>query len=149
MITIEWMSKEDIPGVLEVEKSSFSTPWSENSFYEELNNPLAHYLVAKDNEKVVGYMGYWHIVDEGHITNVAVHSDYRRQGIGHLLVESVLLYIKESNIQRMTLEVRESNKGAIHLYESFGFRALGRRKDYYDSPKEDAVIYWLEVDREQ
>lgn len=137
------MGEGDIPGILEVENSCFTMPWSEESFYEELENELSHYQVVRIDGKVVAYMGYWHILDEGHITNVAVHKEYRRQGIGRLLVEAVLEEARGRKIKGMTLEVRESNKGAIALYESFGFKVCGRRKDYYDRPKEDALVYWL------
>jgi ribosomal-protein-alanine N-acetyltransferase len=128
---------------VEVEIKSFEIPWSKESFENELKNNLALYLVAKVEEKAVGYIGVWKIFDEGHITNVAVHPDFRGNGIGKALISELLYLCKKDGILSFTLEVRESNIGAQKLYKSFGFVEAGKRKAYYSDNNEDAIIMWL------
>lgn len=145
-IVIEKMTIDDIDNVLEVEKDSFSVPWSRESFLREIieNKNIALYLVAKIENKAVGYIGVWRILDEGHITNVAVHSDYRNMGIGGMLVSKLLSLCKEiDGISSFTLEVRKSNLIAQKLYRKFGFNDAGVRKGYYQDNNEDAIIMWL------
>lgn len=101
--------------------------------------------MAKIDDKVVGYVGIWFIVDEGHITNVAVHSDYRGQKIGDKLVEGLVKMSKENKIVSMTLEVRTSNIVAQNLYKKYGFKIGGIRKEYYSDNKEDAIIMWNSI----
>lgn len=144
-ITIEKMTFDDIDGVFEVEKSCFEDYWSKESFKKELSNDVARYLVAKLNGKIVGYVGIWFIVDEGHITNVAVHKDYRGQRIGDKLIKSLVELCRENNISAMTLEVRNSNTIAQNLYRKYGFKIAGIRKEYYSDNKEDAIIMWNQV----
>ena len=142
-IVIEEMKIDDIENVVEVENDCFSIPWSKESFIQEVTkNHLAVYLVAKFEEKAVGYIGVWKIMNEGHITNVAVHSDFRRQGIGAGLISELLSLCEEQGIDCFTLEVRETNEAAKALYEKFGFYEIGRRKGYYQDNKEDAIIMW-------
>ena len=137
------MELSDIEDILVVEKLSFSIPWSRDSFEKEiLDNNLAIYLVAKVNEKAVGYIGMWKVLNEGHITNVAVHPEFRHQGIGDQLVSELLSLCEKENIDLVTLEVRKSNQNAIKLYEKHGFVAEGIRKAYYQDNKEDAIIMW-------
>lgn len=137
------MELSDIEDILVVEKLSFSIPWSRDSFEKEiLDNNLAIYLVAKVNEKAVGYIGMWKVLNEGHITNVAVHPEFRHQGIGDQLVSELLSLCEKDNIDLVTLEVRKSNQNAIKLYEKHGFVAEGIRKAYYQDNKEDAIIMW-------
>jgi len=137
------MDLSDIEDILVVEKLSFSIPWSRDSFEKEIvDNNLAIYLVAKVNEKAVGYIGMWKVLNEGHITNVAVHPEFRHQGIGDQLVSELLSLCEKENIDLVTLEVRKSNQNAIKLYEKHGFVAEGIRKAYYQDNKEDAIIMW-------
>lgn len=142
-IVIEIMKSDDINDVMEVEKKSFVIPWSKESFIQEIeNNEVALYLVAKVDNKAVGYIGVWRILNEGHITNVAVHPDYRGRGIGSALVEELLSLCTKEGIDAFTLEVRESNLVAQHIYKQFGFEKSGVRKKYYADNNEDAVIMW-------
>ena len=127
----------------DLESLAFSTPWSYDALAEELQNPLAVFLVAEDvdAESAVGYLGMHHILDEGFITNIAVHPAYRRQGIARALIREAQDYAEAHNLTRLTLEVRASNAPAIALYEGMGFTYDGIRPGFYDSPKEDAAIY--------
>ncbi len=144
-IEVSRLRPDDIDDVLIVEKLSFSIPWSKNAFVEEVtNNKFARYIIAKVNGKTVGYAGLWKVFDEGHITNVAVHPEYRRNGVGFMLVKSLIALAIEEEITRMTLEVRRSNISAQNLYIKFGFKVEGFRKEYYADNKEDAIIMWKE-----
>ena len=144
-LTIEEMKENDIDGVFEVEKNCFEDYWSKDSFKKELSNNLAKYLVAKIDNKVVGYVGIWFVVDEGHITNVAVHEDYRGQKIGDHLIKELVQVCKNNKIISMTLEVRASNVVAQNLYKKYGFIMAGIRKEYYSNNKEDAIIMWNDI----
>ena len=144
-ILIEQMTSKDIDGVFEVEKNCFEHHWSKDAFKKELNNEVARYLVAKLDGKVVGYVGIWFVMDEGHITNVAVHSDYRERTIGDKLVDEMVKLCKENNLVAMTLEVRTSNTVAQNLYRKYGFKMAGIRKEYYSDNKEDAIIMWIQL----
>lgn len=142
---IEKMELRHIDGVMVVEHLSFTLPWSKGAFEKEITtNEFAHYLVAIEDDQVVGYAGVWKIHDEGHITNVAVHPEYRRKHIGSSLMRALIGRAKELDILAMTLEVRRSNLGAIKLYKSFGFEEAGVRKGYYADNKEDALVMWKE-----
>ncbi|GAA3645086.1 ribosomal protein S18-alanine N-acetyltransferase [Asaccharospora irregularis] len=144
-IIIEPMTLSDIDGVFEVEKSCFEDYWSKDSFKKELSNDVARYIVAKLGGKIVGYVGIWLIVDEGHITNVAVHKDYRGQKIGDKLIKSLVELCRKNSILAMTLEVRSSNTIAQNLYKKYGFKMVGVRKEYYSDNKEDAIIMWNQI----
>ena len=144
-LTIEEMKENDIDGVFEVEKNCFEDYWQKDSFKKELSNNLAKYLVAKVDNKVVGYVGIWFVVDEGHITNVAVHEDYRGQKIGDHLIKELVQVCKNNKIISMTLEVRASNVVAQNLYKKYGFKMAGIRKEYYSNNKEDAIIMWNDI----
>lgn len=144
-IIIEPMTLSDIDGVFEVEKSCFEDYWSKDSFKKELSNDVARYIVAKLGGKIVGYVGIWLIVDEGHITNVAVHKDYRGQKIGDKLIKSLVELCRKNSILAMTLEVRSSNTIAQNLYKKYGFKTVGVRKEYYSDNKEDAIIMWNQI----
>ena len=133
--------------VAELERICFSVPWSRNMLAEELDNLLSAFLVALDDSgKVVGYAGVQVILDEGYITNVAVRPECRRQGIAAKLLQVFLDFARANQLAFLTLEVRASNYDAIALYGSRGFRSVGRRKNYYEHPKEDAIIMTLEFD---
>jgi len=142
-ISFDLMKEEDIDSVLEISSLSFSTPWSKDSYIQELTNPIARYLVAKIDNKIVGFVGTWIVLDESHITNIAVHPNYRKQGIGSSLLEAFLKYCKSQGCIAFTLEVRNSNKAARTLYEKYNFKQEGVRKGYYEDTKEDAIIMWL------
>ena len=144
-LIIRPMRKTDIDEVHKVEVDCFADPWSKKSLMDELKNNLARYLVADLNGKIVGYVGIWLIVDEGHITNVAVHSDYRGQRIGDRLVHEMVELCKKEGIFSMTLEVRKSNTVAQNLYRKYGFKMAGIRKEYYNDNKEDAIIMWNQL----
>lgn len=137
------MTLEHLNQVLEIEEVSYPAPWSYYAFaYELLQNNLAHYIVALSGNKVVGYCGMWLILDEAHITNVAVHPDSRQKSIGEsLMLEMIRLALKNGST-RMTLEVRPTNTAARRLYEKLGFVENGRRKRYYTDNNEDAIIMW-------
>ena len=139
------MTEDDVDSILNVEQQSFSIPWSRRAFSEELDNKLAIYLVAKIKNKVVGYVGMWKILDEGHITNIAILPEYRGIGIGVRLVEEILKEAEKEGINRVTLEVRKSNAVAQRLYAKFAFKIEGMRKGYYQNNGEDAVIMWKNI----
>jgi ribosomal-protein-alanine N-acetyltransferase len=141
------MNADHLDEVAELERICFSVPWSRNMLAEELDNLLSAFLVAlDDSDKVVGYAGVQVILDEGYITNVAVRPECRRQGIAAKLLQVFLDFAKANKLAFLTLEVRASNYDAIALYGSRGFRSVGRRKNYYEHPKEDAIIMTLEFD---
>lgn len=147
-IRIEKMTLDDIDGVCEVCENSFPIPWSRKSFEDELKNMLATYLVAKLEEKVVGFIGLWFVMDECHITNIAVHNEYRNKHIATELVNAMFEYCKEHETAYVLLEVRSSNVAAKELYKKFGFKEDIVRKDYYKNPdntREDAIVMSLEI----
>lgn len=135
------MTADHLDEVAELERICFYTPWSRNMLAEELDNALSAFLVALDESgKVVGYAGLQVVLDEGYITNVAVRPECRRQGIAGKLLQVFLDFAQGNHLAFLTLEVRASNYDAIALYGSRGFRSVGRRKNYYEHPKEDAII---------
>ena len=125
-----------------LERICFSRPWSRKMLAEELENQCAAFLVAEDSVsgRVLGYAGLMVVADEGYITNVAVFPEYRRQGIAAQILQVFLQFAAANHLAFLTLEVRPSNAAAIALYQGFGFEEVGRRKNYYDLPKEDALI---------
>ena len=123
-----------------MEKLCFSDPWSENSVASELNNKLSMWLVAEENGTVAGYIGSQTVCNETDMMNVAVHPDCRRQGIAESLILALMQKLQEVGSTCLTLEVRASNLPAIALYSKLGFSEIGRRKNYYRNPKEDALI---------
>lgn len=141
---IRLMTPEDVPAAVEIERLSFSTPWSELSFYKEIYNPRSLCLVAETEERIAGYICLSKIFDECHILNLAVHPLKRRQGIGSSLIREALGSDFVSSCRYIYLEVRASNIEARRLYEKFGFRVVGIRRAYYINPIEDAFIMMLE-----
>ena len=137
---IERMNHSHVSQVADLEKLCFSDPWSENSVASELNNPLSLWLVALDGERVAGYVGSQSVMGESDMMNIAVHPDYRRQGLGEKLVEELVIALQAAGNNCLTLEVRVSNAPAVSLYEKTGFSRIGLRKNYYRNPKEDALI---------
>lgn len=134
------MLKEHAPQVAELEAACFNDPWSLRAFESEAENPLSLWIVAVDEDKVVGYIGSQSVLGQADIMNLAVRTDYRRQGVGRDLVLALVDELQKQNVTIAMLEVRVSNTPAITLYESLGFCKVGCRKNYYFHPKEDAYI---------
>ena len=140
------MTADHLDEVAELERICFTTPWSRNMLAEELDNACSAFLAALDEDgHVVGYAGLQVVLDEGYITNVAVKPELRRQGIASQLLEVFINFAKGNHLAFLTLEVRPSNTAAIVLYGRHGFRSTGRRKNYYEHPKEDAIIMTKEL----
>jgi len=141
------MQKSDIDGVIRIEEKAYGDHhWSKDSFYGELSNDLAHYFSAFDEKtgELVGYAGSWRILDEAHITTIAIEPEYRRKKIGEALLHRVVEECYKAEVKYITLEVRVSNAAAIGLYEKYSFKSLGTRKGYYQNNNEDALIMWTE-----
>ena len=134
------MKEAHIEAVAELEKLCFSDPWSVNSIASELVNPLSDWLVAVENGLVVGYVGSQSVLDGADMMNIAVHPDFRKQGIGYGLVTELIRQLREKNVISLSLEVRVSNESAIGLYRKMGFAVVGKRPGYYRNPREDAYI---------
>ncbi|HBQ95548.1 MAG: ribosomal protein S18-alanine N-acetyltransferase [Firmicutes bacterium] len=142
-IVIRDMYMADLDAVLGIESHSFTTPWSRNAFQTELlENTFATYLVVEFHGKVVAYGGMWIILDEAHVTNIAVHPDYRGHHLGEAIMVGLMARAKHSKVVRMTLEVRRGNLVAQNLYNKLGFVQLGVRRGYYTDTREDAFIMW-------
>lgn len=131
----------DIDAMAEIERLCFAFPWSRESLASELNNPRAHYCIAQLDGRIAGYAGAWIVLGEAYVTNVAVHPDFRRRGLGRALMQQLIEHAAALDAPDMTLEVRISNQPAIALYESLGFECAGVRKKFYPDG-EDALIYW-------
>jgi [ribosomal protein S18]-alanine N-acetyltransferase len=135
------MRVEDLDEVLQIERASFSMPWSRGAFtYEIERNRVARCWVMREDDRLAGYLCLWEVADELHITNVAVHPAYRRRGIGRAMLAAVLDDAVRRSLSLVGLEVRPTNAEARALYESFGFRVVGRRRGYYYDTGEDALI---------
>lgn len=143
-VTIRRMQSEDIDAIISIEEKAYGAHhWSKDSFLQELNNELAwYYSLFNEENKLVAYAGTWHILEEAHITNIAVDIDCRRKGYGEALLKHILDDCYKEKIKYLTLEVRVSNKAAIGLYEKYGFTSFGIRKKYYQDNDEDAMIMW-------
>lgn len=140
------MTLDDLPDVMKIEQDAFATPWTEEAFRNELtNNMFAQYMAMEYKGQVIGYTGMWIIVDEAHITNIAILSPYRGLGLGKLLMHEVQRTASFLGAVRMTLEVRESNEIAQRLYRQFGFVNAGVRPRYYSDNNEDAIIMWADL----
>jgi ribosomal-protein-alanine N-acetyltransferase len=146
-LTISVMTVDDLQAVLEIERSSFTTPWSEISFFNEIKNPRSIPKVARLGGRIAGYLCASRIIDEGHILTFAVHPEFRNRGIASALIRDILGQLKREGCRFVFLEVRASNSGARKMYEKFGFRELGVRKNYYVSPVEDGVVMVLKFDK--
>lgn len=144
MLTIQRMNREHLEAVAAIEADVFSTPWTKQGFADTLNMENVMFFVAVENGNVVGYCGIYLAADEGEITNVAVSSTYRRMGIADMLLKNLLKEATQKGAVRFILEVRCSNRPAIQLYKKFGFEIQGKRKDFYEKPKEDAYIMILD-----
>ena len=136
------MTLDDVPQVHQIELATFHTPWSYQSFVDEMTtNKCARYIVAEEDGRILGYAGAWLIFDEGHITNIAVTAEARGRGIGKGVTRALMQYAANMGVQYMTLEVRKSNVVAQNLYKKLHFIELGVRKRYYEDNGEDAYLY--------
>ena len=140
MIQVVTMAEEHISALAQLEKGCFADPWSEKALADELTNPNAVFRVALIDEEVAGYVGMLHVLDEGDICNVAVFDKFRRRGVATALIQHLVDYAVENQLSFITLEVRESNMGAQKFYETMGFETIGIRKNFYDNPKEHAIL---------
>lgn len=139
------MVEDDIDGVLRIEEEAFSLPWTRDSFIHEMRNNLhAYYVVALNEEEIIGYCGMWLVMDESHITNVAVTEKVKGRGIGEALMRESIRIALENKVVLMTLEVRVSNEIAQNLYRKLGFQNGGIRRNYYSDNQEDALVMWVE-----
>jgi len=144
-VKIYSMGQEHLDQVTAIENLSFPIPWKRDTFlFEVLLNELADYVVAIKNGRVVGYGGMWLIVDEAHLTNIAVHPVFRGRGIGKQILQALIKRAAGRGVRKMTLEVRPSNHIAWRLYKEFGFVEKGVRRRYYQDNNEDAIVMWLE-----
>ncbi|WP_245339135.1 ribosomal protein S18-alanine N-acetyltransferase [Paenibacillus shirakamiensis] len=143
------MTLEDIPDVMIIEHESFTLPWTENAFRSEMtNNHFAKYLMMEHEGQSIGYAGMWTVVDEAHITNIAVRKAYRGQHLGEKLMRELMKLAGQLGMLRMTLEARVSNQVAQSLYEKLGFHPVGLRQGYYSDNNEDALIMWCDLPEE-
>ena len=141
------MIRDFLPGdetaIARLEKECFSEPWSEKAITESLENGTFFFVFEEEGE-ILGYAGLQTVLDEGYVTNIAVTSNARKKGIGSALTEKIISFGKEKKLSFVTLEVRESNLAAISLYKKFGFKTVGKRKNFYTAPSEDALIMTIE-----
>ncbi|WP_240390653.1 MULTISPECIES: ribosomal protein S18-alanine N-acetyltransferase [Bacillaceae] len=143
-LVFRYLKEEDIDQILKIEELSFATPWTRQSFENELNlNQFAVYLVLEKEGQVIGYCGMWLIVDEAHITNIAVLPEFRGQKLGEAILRMIMEVAKKRGAKTMTLEVRVSNTVAQSLYRKLGFMNGGIRKNYYTDNYEDALVMWV------
>ena len=134
------MNENHVPQIAELEKVCFNDPWSENSIASELQNDLALWLVALENDEVIGYVGSQTVLDGSDMMNIAVSPDHRRKGVAEKLIDELVCLLKERKSRCLILEVRASNAPAINLYTKLGFVEIGCRRNYYRNPREDALI---------
>jgi ribosomal-protein-alanine N-acetyltransferase len=144
-VACDSMRKEDLPDVLVIESLSFAEPWTEEMFVHELNTArIAESLIARadegSGEQIVGFLCAWIVSGELHINNLAVHPGYRGRGVASQLLDAVLVRAYARDVTVGYLEVRESNEAATALYRSYGFQPIGRRRNYYEHPREDAIV---------
>lgn len=132
--------EEHFEQILELEKKCFSVPWTPEQLSAQMPDNMHLFIVAENGDELLGYVGMMYVLDEGYISNVAVSPDYRRQGIGDALINELLHRAEELSLAFVTLEVRESNTPARTLYGKHGFKDVGRRKNYYNFPSEDAIL---------
>ena len=139
-MTITNMTSAHVAQIAELEKCCFNDPWSENSIASELNNRLSCWLVALEGDVVIGYVGSQTVLGETDMMNIAVHPDYRNQGVAKNLIQTLMDTLSGQGSHSLMLEVRQSNEPAKNLYASLGFETVGIRKNYYRNPKENALI---------
>lgn len=137
---IEQAKIGSIDEMLKIEKRSFAKHWNKQIFIDELSAENGYYICAVDNNKIIGYAGFRSVLDEAHITTLAVHPKSRGKGIGYSLVEKLMNDAKQKGIKKLFLEVRQSNVAAQKLYKKLGFKVIDRRREYYQKPSEDALV---------
>ena len=142
MITFRKMTADDADAVSELEAKCFAMPWSRADFFREVKNELAEYIVGELDKKIVAYAGAWVSFNQAEVMHIAVEPEFRGRGVGTILFGELIAAVKNRGATSITLEVRPSNKAAIKLYENFGLRSVGRRKNYYRDNDEDALIMW-------
>lgn len=136
----------DLKSIMNVENASFTVPWTEAAFRNEfIINQYAYYILTTYNDEVVGYAGIWLVLDEGHVTNIAIHPDYQGNHYGEALLREMIRIAKDRGVIRITLEVRVSNDIAQGLYKKLGFQNGAIRKNYYPDTKEDALVMWVDL----
>ena len=140
MQLVREMVVDDLPQVMVIEKENFSVPWTDKGFLSFLLRYDTLFLVAEEDGQIIGYAGVVMVLDEAELTNVAVMKSYQKQGVGRLLIESLMCLIAECDIEILHLEVRVSNAEAISLYRRIGFEEIGMRHNYYEAPQEDAIL---------
>ncbi|GGB71582.1 ribosomal protein S18-alanine N-acetyltransferase [Fictibacillus barbaricus] len=144
--TFRLANVSDIDDILGIEQASFAVPWSREAFYREIvENQFAYYLVIEDSFQPIGYCGIWLVMDEAHVTNIAILPSYRGRKLGELLMKEAIKLAKRHGAATMTLEARVSNHVAQNLYKKLGFQAGGIRKNYYSDNGEDALVMWVEL----
>lgn len=143
-VSFRKMTLEDLDAVYEIEILSFTLPWTKDAFYHEMvTNEHAYYVIAETQEGIVGYCGMWLVMDEAHVTNIAIHPDQRGKKLGGGLMQAAIDTAKEQGAVLMTLEARVSNTVAQNLYRKLGFKNGGIRKRYYTDNYEDAIVMWV------
>ena len=152
-VSVDLMKKEDLQEILAIERISFPTPWTEGMFLDELKTEHAQCLVVKiemnGESMIAAYIIFWFVADEVHLHNLAVRSEFRRQGLAYSMMNLMKGIAAQAGIKRQTLEVRESNRGAINLYRKCGFVVKGKRVQYYTDTHEDALVMWAEKQQEE
>lgn len=144
-ISFSPITKEAASELAQLDKECFSLPWSQKQFYEDAQNPLAYYALARIDGELAGYCGIYSVADEGQITNIAVAKKFRRMGVAKAILDKITEYAVLNGLSVITLEVRESNEAAINLYLKKGFERVGYRKGYYHDPDEGAVLMDLNL----
>ena len=145
MTIVRRMTLDDLAQVVQIDQASFKLPWSERAYrYELTENTVSRCWVAEAEERVAAILVVWLILDEAHIATIATHPEFRRRGIGRALLMEALVSIREEGTHSAMLEVRASNESAQEMYKSFGFKAVGLRKNYYKDNNEDAILMTLE-----
>ena len=146
-MTLRPMTLDDLDQVLALEQESFSVPWSPDAFREVVESSFHQFIVAEEEGRIIGFAGMSCVMDEADVENIAVSGAWQRKGVGRKLLKSLEEMALKQEMTVMFLEVRASNEPAIRLYESEGFRPVGRRKDYYEAPREDALLYALVLEK--
>ncbi|MGM9924774.1 MAG: ribosomal protein S18-alanine N-acetyltransferase [Bacillus sp. (in: firmicutes)] len=145
-LSFRLMEEKDLDEIMELEHRCFTVPWTKDAFYNEIHqNKFATYIVLEEEGKIIGYCGAWLVIDEAHITNVAILPEYRGRGLGEALMVKMMDKCREESIERMTLEVRVSNVVAQSLYRKLGFQNGAIRKNYYSDNQEDAIVMWVNI----
>jgi len=143
---IQEMTENDIDTVLELDLKCFSAPWNREIYEKEVTeNDFAHYFIIKTDEKVIGYVGLWIVLEDAQVTNIAIAPEYRGYGIGEQLFGFALQYLLKQGAKQLSLEVRKSNEIAQNLYKKFGLKKGGVRKNYYPDNGEDAFVMWVKL----